>query len=223
MYISEPEARELIVSIGRRMYEKQFVSANDGNITVRVGEDTVIVTPTGISKGELTTGSLMKVDLGGRVLSGEGRPTSELAMHLNVYRTGEGIQSTCHTHALHLTAYACAGIELSAPTNPAAACIVGRIPVTPYYCSGSRALADSVIPYVKLYHGVNLGNHGPLTWGKTPVEAWYRMEAAESACQLDMLLRYTIGRYNPLTMAQIRELVAFHHIDITEEGMCDAN
>ena len=54
------------------------------------------------------------------------------------------------------------------------------------------------------------------------MEAWYRMEAAESACQLDMLLKYTIGRYNPLTLAQIRELVAFHHIDITEEGMCDA-
>ena len=181
-----------------------------------------MVTPTGISKGELTPESLLKVDLAGRVLSGEGKPTSELFMHLNVYRHGEGIRSTCHTHALHLTAYACAGIELCAPTNPAAACIVGRIPVTPYYCSGSRELADSVIPYVRLYHGVNLGNHGPLTWGKTPVEAWYRMEAAESACQLDILLTRTIGHYNPLSMAQIRELVEFHHVDITEEGMCKA-
>jgi L-fuculose-phosphate aldolase len=223
MYIAESEARDLIVSIGRRMYEKQFVSANDGNITVRVGENEILVTPTGISKGDLTAGSLLKVDLDGSVLSGSGQPTSELEMHLNVYRAGEGIQSTCHTHALHLTAYACAGIELNAPTNPAAACIVGRLPVAPYHCSGSQALADSVLPYVRLYHGVNLGNHGPLTWGKTPVEAWYRMEAAESACRLDMLLTYTIGRYNPLTMEQIRELVAFHQIDITEEGLCQAH
>ncbi len=220
MYITEREARDLIVSIGRRMYEKQFVSANDGNITLRIGENTAIVTPTGVSKGELTPESLLMVDFDGRVLSGEGRPTSELMMHLNVYKAGQDIMSTCHTHALHLTAYACAGIELDAPTNPAAVCIVGRLPVSPYYCSGSRELADSVIPYVNLYHGVNLGNHGPLTWGKTPIEAWYRMEAAESACQLDMLLKYTIGRYNPLTMAQIREVIAFHHMDVTEEGMC---
>lgn len=220
MYITEREARDLIVSIGRRMYDKQFVSANDGNITLRIGENTAIVTPTGISKGELTPESLLMVDFDGHVLSGGGTPTSELAMHLNVYKTGLGILSTCHTHALHLTAYACAGIELASPTNPAAVCIVGRFPVSPYYCSGSKELADSVIPYVNLYHGVNLGNHGPLTWGKTPIEAWYRMEAAESTCQLDMLLKYTIGRYNPLTEAQMREVISFHHMDVTEEAIC---
>jgi len=220
MYITEREARDLIVSIGRRMYDKQFVSANDGNITVRIGEETAIVTPTGTSKGSLTPESLLKVDFDGRVLAGEGAPTSELTLHLNVYKAGEGIMSTCHTHALHLSAYACAGIDLDAPTTPAAVCIVGKIPVAPYECSGSRALAESIFPYVRKFHGVNLGSHGPLTWGKTPIEAWYRMEAAESACQLDMLLRYTIGRYRPLTREQMLELIEFHHMDVTEEGMC---
>lgn len=222
MYISEEEARKLIVSIGRRMYDKHFVSANDGNITLKLGPDTVLVTPTGISKGSLTEASLLKVTMAGEVISGPGKPTSELAMHLNVYRQNPDIVSTCHTHALHLTAYACAGIELNAPTNPAASLIVGRFPVAPYHCSGSKALAESVIPYVNHYHGVNLGNHGPLTWGKTPIEAWYRMEAAESACELDILLTHTIGHYNPLSMDQLKELVAFHQIDITQEGMCEA-
>ncbi|MCL1796302.1 MAG: class II aldolase/adducin family protein [Clostridia bacterium] len=222
MFIAEREARDLIVTIGRNMYMKGFVSANDGNMTVRVGENTVLVTPTGVSKGLLTPESLLTVSLEGTVLSGPGTPTSELAMHLNVYRADDAIMSTCHTHALHLTAYACAGIELAAPTTPAAVCVVGRLPVSPYHCSGSPALAASVIPYVRDFHGVNLGNHGPFTWGKSPIEAWYRMEAAESACELDMLLKHTIGKYNPLTMDQIRELVAFHHVDITEKGMCKA-
>jgi len=219
MYLSDREARELICSIGKQMYVKQFVTANDGNMTVRVGKREVIVTPAGISKGSLTPDLLLKVDFDGHVLEGNGAPTSEMGMHLNIYRQNDAMQSTCHAHPLHLTAFACAGIELDYPTTPAAACIAGRVPVAPYFCSGSTELADCVVPYVDHFFLVNLGNHGPISWGKTPTDAWYRLEAAESACQLALLLKFTLGRLRPLTLAQMEELVRFHHIDITPEGM----
>jgi L-fuculose-phosphate aldolase len=219
MYLSDREARELICSIGKQMYEKQYVTANDGNMTIRVGKREAIATPTGISKGSLTPDLLLKVDFDGRVLEGGSEPTSEMSMHLGIYRQNDAIQSTCHAHPLHLTALACAGIELDLPTTPPAACIAGRVPVTPYHCSGTVDLARCVAPYVDHYHLVNLGNHGPISWGKTPVEAWYRLEAAESACQLALMLKYTLGRLRPLTQVQLEELARFHHVDIAPEGM----
>lgn len=221
MYLTEREARDLVCAIGRRMYERQFVSANDGNITVRIGARALIATPTGVSKGALTPDMLLKMDFEGNVLEGRLQPTSEIAMHLNIYRQNGDLQSTCHAHPLHLTALACAGLELDAPTTPAAACIVGRVPVAPYHCSGAKALADSVVPYVNDYHLVNLGNHGPVSWGKAPNEAWYRLEAAESAAQLALLLK-NLGGLRPLTRAQVEELVGFHRVEMTPRGMVSA-
>jgi L-fuculose-phosphate aldolase len=217
MYPSDQEAKELICSIGKRMYDKQFVTANDGNMTIRVGENQVIATPTGISKGSLTPEMLLKVDFDGKILEGSYKPTSEMSMHLNVYKHNSEIQSTCHAHPLHLSALACAGIELDMPSTPAAVCIAGRIPVVPYYCSGSEQLADSVIPYVNLYHVINLANHGPLSWGKSPIEAWYRLESAEAACQLMLMLKFTIGKLRPMSKAQVEEVLRFHHIEMTPE------
>lgn len=218
MFLSEKEAKELILSIGKSMYSKQFVTANDGNITVRTGENTVITTPTGISKGLLTSDMLITVDFDGNILEGAYRPTSEIGMHLNIYKTDNEIQSTCHSHSPYMSALACAGLALDAPTTPAAACIVGMVPVSPYFCPGSPELAESVIPYVRKYHMVNLGNHGPLTWGKTPLEAWYRMEASENAAQLAILTKYVLGKLRPLTKNQLAGLYRFHDVDITEDG-----
>lgn len=218
MYPTDKEAKELILSIGKKMSDSRFVTANDGNLTVRCGEDAVWVTPTGVNKGELTEEMLIKVRISdGKILEGTWKPTSETLMHLNVYRADDTIVSTAHAHPLNLCVLACAGIELDLPSNPAAVCISGRIPVVPYECSGSVALAESVIPYVKKYHVVNLGNHGPIAWGKTPKEAWYRLEDAEASAKLALEL-VKLGRVRPLNSAQVQELFAFHHVDITQEA-----
>lgn len=218
MYPSDSEAKKLIVAIGKKMSDANFVTANDGNLTIRVSDDAVWATPTGVNKGELTEELLIKVRIAdGAVLEGSMRVTSEIFMHLNAYRTDDSLRSTAHAHPLHLTLLACAGIDLDLPSTPAAVCIAGRIPVIPYCCSGSRELAESIIPYVMDYHVVNLGNHGPLAWGKTPIEAWYRLENAEASARLALeLLR--LGRLRPLSCRQIGELLDSHHIDMPEAG-----
>lgn len=221
MYPTNREAKEIIISIGRKMSEARFVTANDGNMTIRVSEDEVWATPTGVNKGDLTGDMLLKARISdGVVIEGSWKPTTELQMHLNVYRADDSIVSTAHAHPLNLSVLACAGIELDLPTTPAACCVSGRVPVIPYACSGSKALADSVIPYVKKYHVVNLGNHGPIAWGKAPWEAWYRLEDAEASAKLALELT-RIGRFRPLNAAQVRELFDFHKIDITEEATVD--
>ncbi len=218
MYPTDKEARQLIISIGKKMTLGGYVTANDGNITIRVAKDAVWATPTGVNKGDLTEDMLIKIEISsGNVLEGTWKPTSELEMHLNVYRTDDEIVSTAHAHPLNLSVFACAGLELDLPSTPAACCISGRVPVVPYECSGSKALAESVIPYVKKYSLVNLGNHGPISWGRTPIEAWHRLEDAEASARLALKLA-ELGRIRPLTVSQLEELYRFHHVRISEEA-----
>lgn len=218
MYLSDKEACDLIVSIGQKMSASQFVTANDGNLSVKVSDDEVWITPTGVNKSELTKEKLIKVRISdSKILEGTYKPTSELQLHLNVYRTDNEIVSTAHAHPLYLSVLACAGIDLDLPSTPSACCISGRIPVIPYECSGSKELANCIIPYVKKYHVVNMGNHGPFAWGKAPNEAWYRLEDAEASARLAIEL-YKLGRVRPLNSEQVQELFRFHKIDITDEA-----
>lgn len=218
MYPTDKEAKALLLGIGKKMSDSGFVTANDGNLTIRVEEDAVWATPTGVNKGEMTEEMLIKVRISdGAILEGTWKATSELGMHLNAYRTDNEIMSTAHAHPLNLCVLACAGIELDMPTTPAAVCISGRVPVIPYCCSGSQALAESIIPYVKKYHVVNLGNHGPIAWGKNSKEAWYRLEDAEACARLALEIA-RLGRFRPLNTQQMHELVDYHHIDITADA-----
>ena len=211
-YPSDQEAISLILDIGRKMSIARFVAANDGNITIRVSDEAVWVTPTGVNKGDLTADKLLKVRIpDSHILEGTWKPTSEIEMHLNVYRTDDEIMSTAHAHPIYLSVLACAGIELDLPTNTSACCVCGRIPVVPFACSGSRALADSIIPFVRDYHVVNLANHGPIAWGKTPIEAWYRLENAEASAHLALELA-KIGRLHPINAQQMQEMFLLHDI-----------
>ncbi|MDR0653601.1 MAG: class II aldolase/adducin family protein, partial [Synergistaceae bacterium] len=179
MYICDAEARELICAIGRKMYQKQFVAANDGNMTIRVADDAVIMTPTGVSKGDLTPDMLLKVDFSGNILEGTYKPTSEMPMHLRIYRENDDIQSTAHAHPVFLSCFANLGAELDLSITSATAAVSGRIPVAPYCNPGSSELADSVALYVRDFNVVMLANHGPISWGRTPTEAWHILEESE--------------------------------------------
>lgn len=221
-FISEEEAKELICSIGRKMYERQFVSANDGNITVRVGEREVIATPTGVSKGDLRPEMLIKTDFDGNVLAGTQKPTSELPMHLRIYQENDEIVSTAHAHPCYLNVFANMGLELDLPITPATAAISGRIPVAPYRNPGSRELAESVVPYVKDFNAVLLSNHGPITWGRTPIEAWYILEDAEAYAKMALIHKFITGSYRPITREQILLLAETHDMSIHPKRMVNA-
>ena len=222
MYISEKEAKELICTIGQRMYQRQFVSANDGNLTIRVGEDTVIATPTGISKVDLTPDKLLKVDFAGNILEGTYKPTSELPMHLRIYKENNKIQSTAHAHPTFLNCIANLGAEMDLPLTPATAAISGRIPVAPFCNPGSEDLANAVAPYVRDFNVVLLANHGPIAWGFTPIEAFYILEDAEAYAKMAIIQKYIIKDYRPISRCQIQELADTHGITINPKRFVNA-
>lgn len=223
-YLSDLEAKDAICLIGHKMYERGFVNGNDGNITVRVGDNVLIATPSGVSKGDLTHDMLLKVDFDGNILENPGnyKVTSEINMHLMVYKHNPAMKATCHAHPFYLSSFATAGIEVDLSSIPASVLLVGKIPVAPYRCAGTMGLAESVIPYVNKYNIVNLGNHGPLTWGTTPMEAWFRLEEAETSCKLAVMTKYTLGRVRPLSRAQYEELMSFHHVPLAPEAQVSA-
>jgi len=217
MYINDFEAKELICEIGKKMYFKQFVCANDGNMSIRVGDDTVWLTPTGVSKGAMTPEMMSKVNFQGNIIEQGSLPiTSEVRMHLKVYEKNNKIQSTCHTHAMHLSVFAIAGIQVDLAISPETAVIVGTIPVAEYCHPGTKELAESIVPFVDDYHAVLLSNHGAITWGEKPIEAWFRMEAAEAYCKTCTILLDIVGRVRHLSKKQLSKLFEMQSVPVTK-------
>jgi L-fuculose-phosphate aldolase len=198
------QAKNAIVDIGKRMYQKNFVAANDGNISYRVG-NLIWMTPTGVSKGFLTEDMLILMDLEGRVVAGERAPSSEAGMHLRVYRENPEVFGVVHAHPPAATAFAIARTPLDEPLYPEALVNLGSIPVAPYATPGTPQVPESIAPFCKGYKGVLLANHGLLTWGKTLLEGWYRMESAEQFARIQLYVRQ-LGGGIALTDEQIEKL-----------------
>lgn len=210
-YITEAEARKIICMIGKRMYDSGFAAANDGNISVRIGQDMIICTPSGVSKGFITEEMLSKVNLKGEVIAGESGPSSEIKMHLKIYETNTEVTAVTHAHPPTATSFAVCGIDLDRPILPEAIVMLGVVPVVPYAEPGTQALADSIAPYCNEYNAVLLANHGAVTWGRTMTEAYHRMEILENYAKVTMNSFYIIGRANELTESQIDELAALRN------------
>lgn len=146
-YLSEKQAKKAIIDIGKRMYVRNFVAANDGNISVKTGDNEVWATPTGVSKGYMKKKMLVKVDLDGNILEGTCKPSSELKMHLRAYQENEEIRAVCHAHPPVCTCYAIAGIPLTAPVLAEAVITLGDVPIAPYAKLGSREVPEAVAPF----------------------------------------------------------------------------
>ena len=208
MYINDYQAKELILDIGRRMYNKNYVAANDGNITCKTGTDTIWATPTGVSKGFLKSDELIKMRLDGTVLQqGELNPSSEIKMHLRIYNENPKVMGVCHAHPPVATSFAIAGISLDKPIYTETLLTLGTVPVVHYETPGSQGIPDSVAPYCKDYNAVLLANHGALTWGENLIEAWYRLESLEHYAMILMYTGHIIGKANALSCEQIQELI----------------
>lgn len=207
-YPTDKEARELILEVGRRMYEKNFVAANDGNISCRVAEDTIWATPTGVSKGFMTEDMLVKMRLDGTVLKqGKAGPSSEVKMHIRIYQENPEAQAVCHAHPPVSTAFAIAGMALDQAIYPEALVNLGVVPCVHYELPGSQGIPDSISPYAKDYNAVLLGNHGPVTWGRNLTEAFYRLEAVEHYAMITIYTTRFLGRANVLSEGQIDALL----------------
>lgn len=208
-YMTDSEAEKAIIDIGKRMYGRGFVASNDGNISIRTGEDTVWVTPSGVSKGFMTKSMLVKINRKGEVLQGKRKPSSELKMHLRVYEENPEILAVTHAHPIVATSFAVAGTPLDAPILTEALLSLGTIPVAEYALPGTKEVPDSIAPFVKGYNGVLLANHGALTWGKDIYEAFYRMESVEHYAAVLMYTGYIMGKKNKeLSGEQVKQLLA---------------
>jgi L-fuculose-phosphate aldolase len=205
---TDQEAKQTILEVGRRMYQKNFVAANDGNISCRVDHDIIWATPTGVSKGFMEEDMLVKMRLDGTVLSaGPLKPSSEIKMHLRVYQENPEVMGVTHAHPPICTSFAIAGISLDKAIYPEALVNLGTVPCVHYETPGSQGIPDSIAPYCKDYNAVLLANHGALSWGKSLMEAFFRLESMEHYA---MVLLYTgslIGKANVLSCDQVAELM----------------
>ena len=168
-YMSDFEAKNAIIDIGKRMYARGFVAANDGNISCKVGPNAIWATPTGVSKGFMKPEMLVKLDLTGKVLQGSARPSSEIKMHLRVYEENPNVMAVTHAHPPIATAFAVAGIGLEKPILTEGVTTLGVVPVAKYATPGTQEVPDSIAPFVNSYNAVLLSNHGALTDRKSVV------------------------------------------------------
>ena len=153
-YVSDAQARSLILDVGRRLYHSGFVASNDGNITCKVGDNAIWATPTGVSKGFMTEEMLVKMDLDGNILEGTYKPSSEIKMHLRVFKENPQVQGVVHAHPLTATAFACAGMSLEEPVLVEGILALGCVPLAHFALPGTTDVPDSIAPYCKNYNAV---------------------------------------------------------------------
>lgn len=206
-YEEESKIKQMICEIGRRTFERGYVAANDGNISVRTSDDIIFCTPTGVSKGYLTPDMIVKMDLNGNVLSDNAKPSSEVKMHLRVYKENPTVRAVVHAHPVVATSYAIAGIPLDQALCPEAVVTLGNVPVAPYATPGTQEVPDSIAPYCLDYNAVLLANHGALTWGTNLIEAYYRMESLEHFAMMTMYTGRILNQANELNCTQVSDLI----------------
>lgn len=208
LYPTDSEAREQIIEAGRRLYARNLVAANDGNVSVRVSDNEVWATPTNVSKGYMTEDMLVKLSLDGDVLKGSRKPSSEVKMHLEIYKRSGDVLSVCHAHPPYATTFAAAGIPLDRALLQEAVVLIGVIPVAPFQLPGSQALADGAAEFCPEYNGVLLEHHGLVTWGSSAEQALHRLEGVEFYANVAMNLR-TMGIDRTMTKKQVADLLEF--------------
>lgn len=182
----ERTLREEICEIGRRMYARRMVAANDGNLSVRLSKKEILCTPTGVSKGFMKPEQLCKIDLSGKVLeAAEGfGPSSEVKMHLRVYQKRPDIMAVVHAHPIFATSFAVMGRALESPIMPEVIVNFGKVPLAPYGTPSTSEIPDSIEPYLTDYEAILLESHGALTWAKDLTAAYMKMESVEFYAEL---------------------------------------
>ena len=205
-YPSGEQAKAGIIEIGKRMYMRGFVAANDGNISVKTGENEIWATPTGVSKGFMTPDMMVKLDLMGNILEGAYKPSSEIKLHLRAYRENPEIGAVTHAHPPAATSYAVAGVPLDAAVLQEAIVQLGTVPVAEYAVPGTEGVAEAVAPFFNTHNGALLANHGALSWGADVFQAFFRLESIEYYATI-LLNTAIIGKRRELTDSQIDELM----------------
>jgi L-fuculose-phosphate aldolase len=215
--IDETEAREALCEIGRRVWQRGYVAANDGNFSLRLDEHRVLCTPTMMSKGFMEPEDMVIADLDGNKISGRRDLTSEIRVHLNIYRHRPRVGAVVHVHPPHATAFAITGRPLPKCVLPEIEFNIGEVPLVPYVTAGTWDFAHSIDPWVHHYDCFLLANHGAITLGQDPFDAYYRMETLDQYCRI-LLLAEPLGPWRRISDEAMRDLMNLKRA----RGMTDA-
>ncbi|MFN2530309.1 MAG: class II aldolase/adducin family protein [Pyrinomonadaceae bacterium] len=193
--MDEQTARREIVRIGHLMYERGYVVASDGNISVQLDDDHVLATPTMTCKGRLTEDACAVTDMKGKPLTDK-RASSELAMHLLIYNERPDVKAVCHAHPPHGTAFAVAGLAIDQPILSEVILTLGCVPLASYGTPSTDELTEAMRPLVKHHNALLMANHGAVAYGGDLWQAWDRLETLEHTARIAILARILGGSQN---------------------------
>ena len=205
--MTEYEIKKQICDIGKRIYAQGMVAANDGNISVKLNDNEFLCTPTGVSKGFMTPDYICKVDANGQVTQANPgfKPSSEIKMHMRVYKQRPDVNSVVHAHPVYATSFAIAGIPLTQPIMPEAVIALGCVPIADYGTPSTEEIPDAVEKHLQYFDAVLLENHGALTYSDSLLNAYHKMESVEFYAKLLYLARQ-LGGPKELTPQQVERL-----------------
>jgi L-fuculose-phosphate aldolase len=202
---TEREHRQEIVYFGKQLYDRCFVAATDGNISVRVGHDRVLVTPTGMSKGMMREDDLVVVTSTGVKLSGHREVSSEIAMHLLIYRMRPDVHAIVHAHPPTATGYAAAGMALDKALVSEIVLSLGSVPLARYATPGTPALCDALEPHVANHNAILMANHGVVAYADELHKAYMNMDTVEHFAKI-ALVTHVLGRQQVLSPHDVEKL-----------------
>lgn len=181
------EYRQNIVDVGKLVWQKGWVAANDGNITIRLDENRILATPTGVCKGMMRPEDLIICDMQGNKIEGTKERTSEFAMHATIYSLRPDIRSVVHAHPPVATGFAAAGRPLALALLPEVIIGLGCVPLAEYGLPGTSALTEGMLPYIPKYDAILMGNHGAVCYGDEVYKAFFRMETVEHYARIALV------------------------------------
>ncbi|PKL82271.1 MAG: class II aldolase family protein [Ignavibacteriae bacterium HGW-Ignavibacteriae-3] len=197
--------RKELVEICHKVYARGFVSAYDGNLSARIDDRRILITPSGKCKGEIEENDLLEIDYNGNLIDGNGKVSTEVKIHLVSYGKREDVQAVVHCHPVYATAFAAIGEGLMRPVFPEVVLSLGKVPLCRYGTPSTDQLSDSILPFVDYCWALLLENHGAVTFGKCIKGAFFRMEKLEWAAHTISVAR-TIGREKVISNQKLKEL-----------------
>jgi L-fuculose-phosphate aldolase len=203
---TERELRQDIVEVGKLVYQKGWVAANDGNITIRLDSNRVLCTPTGVSKGMMHPDDFIICDMNGNKLQGQKERTSEIAMHLLIYNMRPDIHSVVHAHPPVATGFATAGRALNQALLPEVVIGLGCVPLAGYGLPGTPALTEPMIPLIPRYDALLMANHGAVCYGADVFKAFFKMETVEHYARI-ALVAELLGGATVLPRTEVSKLL----------------
>src|SRR5215212_10148817 len=204
--VSEWKLKEQMCDIGRRIWIKGFCAGNEGNHSYRIGENRILCTPTGISKGNLKPDDICTVDLEGKQICGTRKRTSEINLHLAIYKARPDVRAVIHSHPPHATAFAVAAVDLPTCIHPEAEVFLGAVRTAKYVTPGDQRLGESILPYVKDSNTILLQSHGVVCFHPDLEQAYYQLEIVDAYARILMLAK-SLGSVRPLAADEMKELL----------------